>query len=121
MADPAPTPGDRALLNLMGLAARARKVVFGTEQVRAAARDGTLAAVLLAGDQSPTQGRKLLPLLEARGIPHAACLTRADIGAATGRGPVSAVGFTDSSFARRALELAGAPRPAQDRGGGEPF
>ncbi|MBB4637891.1 L7Ae/L30e/S12e/Gadd45 family ribosomal protein [Longimicrobium terrae] len=105
---------------MLGLAARARKVVYGTDMARSAARDGTLAAALVAADASPTQSRKLVPLLEARGVPFAVCLSRAELGAAMGRGPVSAVGFTDPSFARRALELAHAP-PAQDRAGGEPY
>lgn len=116
-----PGQGERALLNLMGLAARARKLVFGTDMARGAARDGSLAAALVAADASPTQSKKLVPLLQARGIPYAVCLTRADIGAAIGRGPVSAVGFTDKSFARRALELAGSPPQVQERAGGEPY
>ena len=120
MEGPAPAGGDRALLSLMGLAARARKLVFGTDMARGAARDGSLAAALVASDASPTQSNKLVPLLQARGIPYAVCLNRADIGAAIGRGPVSAVGFTDPSFARRALELAGSPPQVQERGG-EPY
>jgi len=99
------TPG-RALLDLLGLAARARAFVHGTDATRRGVRDGEIAGVLLATDSSPTQSKKLVPLLQARGVPYAACLTRAEIGAASGLGPVSALGFTDRNFARRALELA---------------
>jgi ribosomal protein L7Ae-like RNA K-turn-binding protein len=101
------TPG-RALLDLLGLAARARAFVHGTDATRRGVRDGEIAGVLLAADSSPTQSKKLVPLLQARGVPYAACLTRAEIGAASGLGPVSALGFTDRNFARRALELAAA-------------
>ena len=101
------TPG-RALLDLLGLAARARAFVHGTDATRRGVRDGEVAGVLLAADTSPTQSKKLVPLLQARGVPYAACLTRAEIGAASGLGPISALGFTDRNFARRALELAAA-------------
>jgi ribosomal protein L7Ae-like RNA K-turn-binding protein len=105
---------ERALLDLLGLAARARALVHGTEATRAGVRDGEAAGVLLAADTSPTQSKKLVPLLEARGVPYAACLTRAAIGAAIGQGPVSALVIKDRHFARRALELAGQLSPGTD-------
>jgi ribosomal protein L7Ae-like RNA K-turn-binding protein len=122
-APPETHPGapERALLSLLGLAARARALTLGTDMVRGAARDGKLAAAILAADASPTQARKLVPLLEARGIPFEVCLAQDDLGAALGRGPVSAVGLNDPSFARRVMELARALPPMQDRGGGEPY
>jgi ribosomal protein L7Ae-like RNA K-turn-binding protein len=120
---PHPVTGapERALLSLLGLAARARALVLGTDMVRGAARDGKVAAAVLAGDASPTQARKLVPLLQARGIPFAVCSNQADLGAALGKGPVSAVGIMDTSFARRVMELAAEPSLPQDRGGGEPY
>ncbi len=122
-APPAPSPGapQRALLSLLGLAARARALTLGTDMVRGAARDGKLKGALVASDASPTQARKLVPLLQARGIPFFVCSTQAELGAALGRGPVSAVGLNDPSFARRVMELAGALPLMQDRGGGEPY
>jgi len=111
-ARPAPPP-ERALLDLLGLAARARAVVHGTGATRQGVRDGEVAGVLIAADSSPTQTKKLVPLLEARGVPYAACLTRAEIGAAMGQGPVSALGIKDRNFARRALDLAAALRTPQ--------
>jgi ribosomal protein L7Ae-like RNA K-turn-binding protein len=119
--EPSPGAPQRALLSLLGLAARARALVLGTDMVRGAARDGRLAAAVLAADASPTQARKLVPLLEARGIPFAVCCTQDELGAALGRGPVSAVGLNDPSFARRVMELASALPLMQDRGGGEPY
>lgn len=119
--DSSPGAPERALLSLLGLAARARALTLGTDMVRGAARDGKLAAAILAADASPTQARKLVPLLQARGIPFSVCSTQADLGAALGRGPVSAVGLNDPSFARRVMELARALPLMQDRGGGEPY
>lgn len=104
----------RALLNMLGLAARARATVTGTGATRMAVRDGKAAAVLLAADAAPTQSRKLIPLLRARGTPFAVCLSQQELGGALGRGPVSAVAVTDSNLARRIVELAGAPPQPQD-------
>ena len=113
--DPAGTATpERALLDLLGLAARARAFVHGTDATRRGVRDGEVAGVLLAADTSPTQSKKLVPLLQARGVPYAACLTRATIGAAAGLGAVSALGFTDRNFARRALELAASLHDPQE-------
>lgn len=122
-APPDPPPGapERALLSLLGLAARARALTLGTDMVRGAAREGRLAGAILAADASPTQARKLVPLLQARGIPFAVCSGQDELGAALGRGPVSAVGLNDPSFARRVMELARALPLPQDRGGGEPY
>lgn len=122
-APPESAPGapERALLSLLGLAARARALTLGTDMVRGAARNGKLSGALLAADASPTQARKLVPLLEARQISYAVCCTQAELGAALGRGPVSAVGLNDPSFARRIMELARALPLMQDRGGGEPY
>ena len=121
-APPDPSPGapERALLSLLGLAARARALTLGTDMVRGAAREGKLAGAILAADASPTQARKLVPLLQARGIPFAVCSGQDELGAALGRGPVSAVGLNDPSFARRVMELARALPLPQDRGG-EPY
>lgn len=104
----------RALPGILGLSTRAGGAVHGTDAVRRAAREGKLGCVLLAGDGSPTQRAKLVPLLEAREIPFFICLTRDDLGAATGRGPVSAVGLTEPGLARRAAELAAALEAPRD-------
>lgn len=95
----------RRLLDLLGFAARAGQVVTGTEAVRGAVRDEKLRRVILASDAAPTQRKKLEPLLKARGVPYHVIFTQAELGAAMGRAPVSAVGLGDANFARRAGEL----------------
>ncbi len=99
---------EKALLDLLGLAARSGNVVAGTDLVRRAVRHGKIAAVLLAADASPTQREKLVPLLDARQIRYQVVLRREQFGGALGRAPVSAVGVTNESFARRVVELAAA-------------
>lgn len=101
-------PPEKALADLLGLAARARGLVHGTDMTRKAVREGEVRCVVLAGDASPTQAQKILPLLQARGVPFHVCLSREALGSAIGRGPVSAVGITNDSFAKRAAVLAAA-------------
>ena len=93
------------LLGLLGLAARAGKVVSGTDAVRAEVREGKVVWVLLADDTAAGQRAKLAPLLEARGVRYHTAFSRAELGRAIGRGAASAVGISDSGFARRAEEL----------------
>lgn len=97
--------GEQALLGLLGLAARARELVSGTEQVRGELRKGRVRLVVLAADAAPGQRAKLTPLLEALGVRHFVALRREQLGAAIGRSPVSAVGLKEAGFARRAAEL----------------
>ncbi len=99
---------EKALLDLLGLAARSGSVVAGTDLVRRAVRHGKIAAVLVAADASPTQREKLVPLLEARRIRYQVVLRREQLGGALGRSPVSAVAVTNESFAGRLVELAAA-------------
>lgn len=111
MAAPSPVPSAarerarRAVLDLLGLAARARAVVAGTDAVRQGAREGSLARVVLAGDAAAGQREKLVPLLEARGVPFDVVFTREDLGRAVGRNPVAAIGVSDRNLARRVGEL----------------
>ncbi|HEX2202745.1 MAG TPA: ribosomal L7Ae/L30e/S12e/Gadd45 family protein [Longimicrobium sp.] len=107
-------PPEEELLDLLGLAARAGAVLTGTDTVRRGIRDGDVVHVVIAADSSPTQQQKLVPLLEARGVPHGILLDRERLGAALGKGPVSAAGLTNRGFAGRAAELAAAISSPQD-------
>lgn len=94
-----------ALLNMLGLAARAGAVITGTERVREAARSGSLHMVLVASDASDNSRDKLLPLLDARRIAYAVVYDRDALGGAVGRAPLSALGITETKLARRVKEL----------------
>jgi ribosomal protein L7Ae-like RNA K-turn-binding protein len=106
---------ERQLLDLMGLAARAGRIISGTDAVRKGVREGEVVLVLLAADASATQHAKLVPLLEARKVRYHLLLSREQLGAAIGRGPVSAIGLADANFARRARALISAFPVPQER------
>jgi ribosomal protein L7Ae-like RNA K-turn-binding protein len=84
---------------LLGLAARARALVRGTERVREAVRGGDAAFVIVAADASDNAKGKLIPLLEANGVPFVERYDRDSLGAAIGTAPVSAIGITGREFA----------------------
>lgn len=111
---PPRAPGVRALLDLLGLSTRAGALVSGTQAVRAAVREGKIHQVILAGDAAEGQQRKLIPLLEARRIPYYIGLTQMELGAATGRAPVSAIGLSSQSFATQARALLEALADGED-------
>lgn len=107
----------RALLDLIGLSARAGALVTGTDAVRVALRDGSAHQVILAADAAAGQRNKLVPLLEARQIPFHIGFSREELGAATGRAPLSAVGLTNPELARRVGELLAALPLSEDQQG----
>lgn len=92
------------LLGFLGLAHRAGAVVQGTEAVRAAIREGEAFLVLMAGDVSETQKKKIVGLLVHREVPSAVLGTREELGRAVGGPPLSAVALTQRGFAARFLE-----------------
>ena len=94
-------PAADRVLGLLGMAARAGAVISGTDRVREAARGEGVRLVLLASDASANSREKLVPLLTARGISHVIRYDRNELGAAIGRGPLSAVGVMDRALADR--------------------
>jgi ribosomal protein L7Ae-like RNA K-turn-binding protein len=98
-------PAPDRTLALLGMATRAGSLVPGTDRVREAARGGSLRLVILAGDASDNSRGKLLPLLDATGVPYVIRFDRNELGAATGRPPLSAVGVVDSALADRLQQL----------------
>lgn len=94
------------LLRLIGLGARARNVVVGVEQVRQAAKRGSLHIAVVAPDASANSRDKIVPLLRARRIKFVEGPTAAELGAAVGREQTAAVGVTDRQLARGISDLA---------------
>lgn len=90
-------------LALLGLAMRAGAVVRGTDATRRAIQEGSASLVLMARDASSVQQQKVLRLLEHRETPRASVGSRADLGAAIGSAPVSAIAITGESFAEQVL------------------
>lgn len=91
---------------MIGLGVRAKTVVVGVAQVRAAALRGRLALAVLAPDASGHSRAKVLPLLTAR---HIGCMegpSAAELGRAVGRETTAAIGVTDASLAKGIREAA---------------
>ena len=103
-------------LRLLGLAARAGALVFGTDLVRRAVRAGNVRLAIVASDISENTSDKLRPLLASRTVAVIEGPDRGELGAMVGRGPLSVVGVIDETFASRMLP-AGATTGAdvQDR------
>lgn len=98
---------ERRLIGLIGLGIRGRNVVVGVEQVRVAARRGTLALALVAPDAAENSRKKVLPLLAALRIPAVHGPGAAALGAAVGRETTAVIGVTDRALARGIMEVLG--------------
>jgi len=106
---------DRKLLGLIGLGVRGRGAVVGVEQVRIAAQKGKLAMAVVAPDASAHSRKKVLPLLQAKGIFVVEGPVAAVLGAAVGRESAAAVGIVDYDLARGIRALV-ATDSAESRG-----
>ena len=103
----------RRVLGLVGLGIRSRNAVVGVEQVRGAARKGTLVVALVATDAAANSLDKLLPLLKARRVPVVREMTTGELGTVTGRNQTAAIGIIDRSLADGILDVveSGSDRP----------
>lgn len=95
--------GERAALDLIGLAQRAGRLAVGTHAVKDAARVGELEAVVLARDATDNARERVLPLLRAVGVPVVLCDSAAELGRAVGRPRLVVVGLKDAGFAGRVV------------------
>src|SRR4051812_936962 len=86
-------------MRLIGLGVRARGVVVGVEQVRQAAKNGTLEFAIVAPDASRHSLDKVVPLLQARRIRFVEGPSSVDLGAAVGREHTAAIGVVDRQLA----------------------
>ena len=87
-------------LRLLGLAARAGALVYGTDLVRRAARAGKVHLAIVASDISENT-REKLGALGPGGVIVVPGPDRGELGALVGRGPLSVVGITDAQLAAR--------------------
>jgi ribosomal protein L7Ae-like RNA K-turn-binding protein len=88
---------------LLGLARRAGALALGTDAARRAVREGRAHLVVMAGDASPVQLRKIEGLLEHRPVPRAVLGDRSRLGEAVGGPPLAALAVTGPDFAARLL------------------
>lgn len=114
----APAPDERRLLGLVGLGVRGRNAVVGVQQVRLAARKGTLRCAIVAPDASVNSRKKVEPLLGALQVPVVRGPGAVALGGAVGRESTAVVGITDAALARGVLALVseGRERSRQEAG-----
>jgi ribosomal protein L7Ae-like RNA K-turn-binding protein len=101
----------RKLLGLVGLGVRGRGAVVGVERVREAARRGKLHLAIAAPDASSNSLDKVVPLLQARGIPVVLGPSAAELGSAAGRETTAVVGIVDRGLAAGIRALSPSPMP----------
>lgn len=106
-----------SVLALLGLAQRAGALARGTASTRRALKDGRARLVVLAGDAAEGQRAKVLNMLRHRETPQAVFGTRAELGAAIGSSPVSAIAVTEVAFAGQLQKRLAAA--VDDNGGNE--
>jgi ribosomal protein L7Ae-like RNA K-turn-binding protein len=103
---------------LLGLGVRARGVIVGVEQVRAAAKGNRLVLALVATDASPNSLKKVVPLLNARRVRFIEVSSAEELGRAVGREQTTVVGVLDRRLADGIrdlhLENTGSPRASRE-------
>ena len=96
---------NQAVLQLLGLAARARKVISGEELVVNEIRHGHAKLVLLASDASANTSKKLTDKCTYYNVELHVLGDRYDLGHATGKEARVALAVTDSGFAKKISSL----------------
>jgi len=94
-----------ALLQLLGLAARARKTISGEELVVKEIRNGNAKLVFLASDASANTSKKIQDKCTFYKVEYYVFGDRYDLGHATGKEARVAIAITDSGFAKKMSSL----------------
>jgi ribosomal protein L7Ae-like RNA K-turn-binding protein len=90
----------REMFFLIRLGVRSGGVVVGVEQVRQAAKRGTLVLAVVAPDASHHSRAKVLPLLAAKHVAVIEGPSAAALGSLKGRDAAAAVGVIDRDLAK---------------------
>ncbi len=96
---------NQAALQLLGLAARARKIVSGEELVIKEIRNGNAKIVLLASDAAANASKKVTDKCKYYNVELHIFGDRYDLGHATGKEARVALAITDSGFAKKMSSL----------------
>lgn len=94
-----------AVFQMLGLAARARKVISGEELVIKEVRSGKAKVVLLANDASANTAKKIKDKCSYYNVELHVLGDRYDLGHATGKEARVALAITDSGFAKKMSSL----------------
>lgn len=93
------------VLQLLGLAMRAGKVVSGEEMVIEQIRTGKAKLVFISTDIAKNSEKRIKDKCASYGIPLYEYKTRYDLGRAIGKGERVAIAVIDSGFARSFVKL----------------
>ncbi|MBX9855864.1 MAG: ribosomal L7Ae/L30e/S12e/Gadd45 family protein [Gemmatimonadaceae bacterium] len=104
----------RKVLGLVGLGARGRLLVIGTEQVRLAAQKDSVVLAIVAQDVSRHSLDKVVPVLRARRVEMVEWPSAAELGGAVGREATAAIGIVDQGLARGIRGAVAGALPAGD-------
>lgn len=96
---------EQAILNLLGIAARARQVVSGEEQVVKEVRGQSAKLVILSTDASKNTQKKLRDKCNSFQVELYEFSTREVLGHATGRETRVSLAIMDRGFAKKLSEL----------------
>lgn len=92
---------NQAVFQLLGLAARARKVISGEELVLKEIRSGKAKLVLLASDASANTTKKIKDKCTYYNVEYHVCGDRYDLGHATGKETRVSLAIMDAGFAKK--------------------
>ncbi len=95
---------DKAL-SLLGLAARARKIISGEEQVVKGIQQGNVFYVIIAEDASDNSRKKITDKCSFYDIPFNEIFDRDKLGHSIGKESRIAVGITDQGFSKQLEKL----------------
>ena len=96
---------NQAVIQLLGLAARARKVISGEELVIREIRSGKAKLILLASDASANTSKKIQDKCTYYNVEYRVFGDRYDLGHATGKEHRVAIAISDSGFAKKMSSL----------------
>ena len=96
---------NQAVLQLLGLAARARKVISGEELVVKEVRSGNAKLVLLSSDAAHNSSKKIQDKCTYYNVEYHVFGDRYDLGHATGKEARVALAITDNGFAKKMSSL----------------
>lgn len=88
------------MINTIGLAYRARKVVVGTDITLTAMRNGKVVLLLLATDASHTTKKKVYDKAKTYQVEVLEELSSYDISAGLGKVDIKVIGITDRGFSQ---------------------
>ncbi|GLC87359.1 YlxQ family RNA-binding protein [Lysinibacillus piscis] len=96
---------DQAVFNLLGLAARARKIVSGEDLVVKEIRNGNAKLIILASDAAKNASKKIQDKCTYYNVEYHVIGDRYDLGHATGKEARVALAITDKGFASKLSSL----------------